>query len=111
MKFDLENGLPVWVWGILFVLLVLPFSFRTRPDNPISNQGQEIVVPTVVEIETKEDAVTPFAAEVVPVEPTAVVPPTVNPNATEPFVIDAGGESGYPDPAADGEYPAPIVEE
>ncbi len=33
MKFNFENGLPVWVWGIAFLLLVLPFSFRPNSDS------------------------------------------------------------------------------
>ena len=38
MKIDFENGLPVWVWGILFVLVVLPFSFRRAPEQTQSSQ-------------------------------------------------------------------------
>ena len=38
MKIDLDNGLPVWVWGILFLLIVLPFSFRRAPDRTITPQ-------------------------------------------------------------------------
>ena len=33
MNFDFENGLPVWVWGILFLLVVIPFSFRPGSDE------------------------------------------------------------------------------
>ena len=33
MNFDFENGLPVWVWGILFLLVVIPFSFRPGADG------------------------------------------------------------------------------
>ena len=35
MKIDLEKGLPVWVWGILFLLVVLPFSFRRAPNQEL----------------------------------------------------------------------------
>ncbi|MFK7805756.1 MAG: hypothetical protein AB8G95_29265 [Anaerolineae bacterium] len=109
MKFNLDNGVPVWVWGILFVILFLAFSFRSQA--PENNIRQPSAAPAEDSLETNPDlsqSITPFAANPEPeavapevVQPTntpvpeltAIPIPTVDPNATKPFVIDVGGEA------------------
>lgn len=84
MKLNLENGLPVWVWAIVFVLLVLLFSFRGVEHAPQESPPPAIFEPTGAPI-------TPHTAEPQINEPTARPLPPVDPNATKPTVIDVSG--------------------
>ncbi|MEM8861156.1 MAG: hypothetical protein AAGD96_22760 [Chloroflexota bacterium] len=117
MKFDFEKGLPVWVWGILFLLVVIPFSFRSGvPDEslgpvnrervdenlqpqPEESQGSAVAVPT----EDVENNVAPESVVTIQIQPTY----TPDPNATEPIIIEVVplpeiDESGnYPEPEAE----------
>lgn len=83
MKFDFENGLPVWVWGIAFLLVVLPFSFR-----PNSDSAQ--LAPNL----TGESSLTTDPV------PTAEPTPPPDPEATLPIIIEIAPapSDGYPEP-------------
>ena len=115
MKFDFDQGLPVWVWGILFLVVVLPFSFRsTQPD------------PNLGPVDVRESVQDSPADPLVDSEPTVVVAPaletvdvnagpdsnvtielaptnTPDPDATEPVIIEVVPlpESAYPEPEID----------
>lgn len=73
MKIDFENELPVWVWGILFVLVVLPFSFRRSPEQSLPVQTAATLTVTV---------------EAEPAPLIAVPTATVDPAATESIIIE-----------------------
>lgn len=87
MKFDLENGLPVWVWGIAFLIVVLPFFFR-----PSANSGQ--FGPSLV---NEDGAITES-------RPASLPTPTIPPESTVPVIIEIAPEpeqlvdEGYPEP-------------
>ena len=73
MNFDFENGLPVWVWGIAFLLLVLPFSFRPNSDsaqfgpNAQGENGSIIdPLPTAQPTPLPPDATVPIIIEIAP---------------------------------------------
>ncbi len=73
MNFDFENGLPVWVWGLAFLLVVLPFSFRPNADssqlgpNSAQNSLTTDSVPTLIPTPfVPEATVKPVQIEVAP---------------------------------------------
>ncbi|MEM9776383.1 MAG: hypothetical protein AAF902_17535 [Chloroflexota bacterium] len=117
MKFDFDQGLPVWVWGILFFLVVLPFSFRSGQPNqtfgPVDLQESE-AVPTIQSAQVEPTAVIAPAVETVDAYAGPAVnvtveilpPPTINPDATAPVIIEVPRATETPE---GGGYPEPEV--
>lgn len=120
MKFDFDQGLPVWVWGILFLLVVIPFSFRTNQPNPPLgpvNVQEAQALPTVQPAQIEPTVVAAPAVETVDPyagpafnesEAVEVLPaPTIDPNATEPVIIEVPRATETI--IEDGAYPEPEV--
>ena len=91
MKFDFENGLPVWVWGILFFLLVIPFSFRPGADEG-ANLGPNVTQNGILQ--------TGDPAELLP-----TLAPL--PDATVPVIIEIVPQETEPEINVDESYPSP----
>lgn len=104
MKRNFENGIPVWGWGILFMLLILVIAFWGLM---VSNDGTQSGERNLDANFNPPQTITPLAGQpesdpvqLEKVQPTStLVPeltpiplPTVDPDATKPFVIDVSGE-------------------